>query len=270
MGSAQPSDPRQGFLEKGWRRFAHDPVLAAWVEHALPAARATVTDPDNARWLRCGGTWFAGVNVLPNDATGAIDGSAPLEGDAVRFVHDQLDLEGFGWDRAQVSVCYPGYPRPMPEESEAAFRFRRDRDAAHLDGLRREGDRRRRFLREHHGFILGIPMVETGEDASPLVVWEGSHALVRETFRDVFADTPADIWATIDVTDVYQTLRRRIFAECPRVPIHALPGESYLIHRLALHGVAPWKAGSRAGSDGRMIVYFRPAVGGAREWLEAP
>ena len=33
-----------------------------------PAARAAVSDPANAGWLRCGGTWFAGVDVLANDA----------------------------------------------------------------------------------------------------------------------------------------------------------------------------------------------------------
>ena len=36
------------FHEKGWVKFPFDPVLADWVEHALPAARASVTDPAHA------------------------------------------------------------------------------------------------------------------------------------------------------------------------------------------------------------------------------
>ena len=56
------------------------------------------------------------------------------------------------------------------------------------------------------------------------------------------------------------SLRRRIFAECPRVAVIARPGEAYAIHRLALHGVAPWQEEAPAGPDGRMIAYFRPAL----------
>ena len=275
MGCATPSEAELGglartFFDKGWCRIPHDVTLGGWVKHALPAARATVCDPGNAQWLRCGGTWFAGVNVLPNDSDGAVDGGPPLAGTAVDFIQNELGLGGFAWDRAQVSVCYPGYPRPMEQESEAAFRYRRDRDAAHLDGLLREGPERRRFLREHHGFILGIPMTETGEGASPLVVWEGSHEIVRNTFLEVFRDIEPLTWAGIDVTEVYQALRRRIFDQCPRVPVSAQPGECYVIHRLALHGVAPWAASARAPADGRMVVYFRPETSGPHSWLTAP
>ena len=37
---------------------------------------------------------------------------------------------------AQLSVIYPGYPKPRVGESEAAGRYRVKRDAAHLDGLK--------------------------------------------------------------------------------------------------------------------------------------
>ncbi len=273
MGCATPSEPAPGspirsFLENGWCRFPFDPVLAEWVEQTLPAARDTVTDPANTQWLRCGGTWFAGVNVLPNDGAGAIEGGPPIAGTAAEFIRDELALHGFTWDRAQVSVCYPGYPKPMPEETEAAFRYRRHRDAAHLDGLLREGPERRRFVREHHGFILGIPMVEAGEGASPLVVWEGSHETTRSTFREVFENVPPESRANLDVTEAYQALRRRIFDHCARVEVAAGPGEAYLVHRLALHGVAPWQPGATATQDGRMIVYFRPETGGPETWLD--
>lgn len=275
MGCATPSDPAPGelaraFFDKGWCRIPHDETLKAWVEQSLPAARAAVCDPANAQWLRCGGTWFAGVNVLPNDPSGAVDGGPSLAGAAIDFIKSELGLSDVDWDRAQVSVCYPGYPQPMEEESETAFRYRRDRDAAHLDGLLREGPDRRRFLREHHGFILGIPMVTAGEGASPFVVWEGSHEIVRSTFQEVFRDEDPRTWARIDLTEVYRALRRQIFDRCARVSVPARPGEAYVVHRLALHGVAPWAANAQAAADGRMVVYFRPETGGPRTWLTAP
>ena len=56
--------------ETGWCQFT-DPQLMSWVKQVLPAARATVTAPENSRWHRCEGTWFTGVNVLPNDCQAA-------------------------------------------------------------------------------------------------------------------------------------------------------------------------------------------------------
>ena len=45
-------------------------------------------------------------------------------------------------------------------------------------------------------------------------------------------------------------------------------GEAYLVHRLALHGIAPWGAGATAGE--RMVIYFRPESGDPAAWLRAP
>lgn len=258
------------FFARGWCRFERDPGLLEWIESALPAARACRDDPRQAEWLRYQRTWFAGVNALPNDARGALGAGGPLRGAAVEFIARELGLEGFAWDRAQVSICYPGYPQPMEGESEALLRYRRRRDAAHVDGLLREGTGRRRHLREHHGFILGIPMVECDAGASPFVVWEGSHEIMREVFRRRFAGLAPSAWEDEDVTEIYQQARERVFAECGRVEIHARPGEAYLAHRLVLHGMAPWREGASAGADGRMIVYFRPAVFGPHEWLNNP
>lgn len=258
------------FFGKGWCRFNYDKMLTRWISHALPDARKMVSAEQNAKWLRCGGTWFAGVNVMPNLADGAVGASGPIQGKVVDFIHDTLGLDGFDWDQAQVSVCYPGYPQPMCGESEAAFAYRRDRDAAHVDGLLPEGPQRRRHLRESHGFILGIPMVDFSPGASPLVVWEGSHEIIRETFNQVFQGKHADQWGEMDITGVYHDVREKIFNCCKRVEIYARPGEAYLLHRLALHGVAPWRGGARATSDGRMICYFRPQIGGPRDWLFNP
>ena len=77
---------KHAFFEKGWCRFPHDPTLAAWVSHALPVARDAVAEPEHAQWLRCGGTWFAGVNVLPNNASGAVGVGPVLAGQAVDFI----------------------------------------------------------------------------------------------------------------------------------------------------------------------------------------
>jgi len=50
----------------------------------------------------------------------------------------------------------------------------------------------------------------------------------------------------------------------------AAPGQAYLLHRLALHGVAPWADGAEASADGRMVAYFRPILpGGAAQSLGA-
>jgi hypothetical protein len=158
----------------------------------------------------------------------------------------------------------------MASESEAVFRYRVRRDAAHVDGLRREGVDRRRHLREHHGFILGVPLAEAGPGASPFVVWEGSHEIMRAAFRTRLAGIAPERWGDEDVTEAYHAARREAFEICRRVVVHARPGEAYLAHRLVLHGMAPWEPGAPAGPDGRMIAYFRPEVGGPDHWLNAP
>lgn len=260
---------KRHFFERGWCRFPHDSALLEWGHRALPAARRAIHDPENARHFLCGGTWFLGTNVLPNDATGSVSGGPTLTGKAIDFICDTLGLAPFAWDMGQVSVCYPGYPRSMESESEAAHRYRRNRDGAHIDGLLAEGPQKRRFLREYHAFLLGIPMVEARADASPLVVWEGSHEIIRGTFKVLFKDIAPQAWGDIDVTEAYWSARRKIFSSCDRVKIAAKPGEAYLVHRLSLHGIAPWSLGATSGPDGRMICYFRPQVRDPRDWLYA-
>lgn len=258
------------FFDKGWCRFPYDPVLADWVDGCRDAAQATVTAPEFDQWHRCEGTWFVGVNALPNDEVGAVNGGPALAGDAVSFIREALGMDEIAWDRGQVSVCYPGYPKPMESESDASFRFRRDRDAAHVDGLRKEGPDARRYLLECHGFILGIPLVAVGEGASPIAVWEGSHHLVRDAFEQAFDGVSADAWNEHDITEPYQAVRREIFKSCKRITLTAQPGEAYLIHRLTLHGISPWQNGATAGPDGRMIAYFRPELAQPRDWVYAP
>lgn len=260
----------KALLEKGWVHFAAEPEVARWARSACAVAEARVGDPaERERWLRCGGTWFVGVDTLPNDADGGVADSGPLVGhafEAARALYGDLPLH-----KGQVSVTYPGYPRRSDGESDAAFRYRVNRDAAHVDGLLAVGEDRRRMLKERHAYILGLPLSDTGPGASPMVVWEGSHHVMRDMFAESLGPRPEATWAEIDLTDRYQAARRRVFETCKRVEITATPGEAYLVHRFALHGVAPWAEGATASPKGRMIAYFRPELGsGHRDWLDLP
>ncbi len=260
--------PKERFLTQGWLRFPFDQAVAAWAAHALPHALTRVADPAFAHWLRCGGTWFVGVDALPNDSEGRVAGSPVLSGAVVEALRD------FGLERplhpAQVSVCYRGYPKPYEAESEAAFNYRLKRDAAHVDGLHGEGPARRRFLKEPHAYILGLPLNEVDERAAPLTVWSGSHRIMSRCFAEVYGALPPDRWPETDVTEAYQAARREAFETCERVPLPVRPGEATLLHRHLLHGVAPWPEDVPSTEHGRIIAYFRPEWASMDEWLVKP
>lgn len=251
----QPSSGSAETWRSGWIKFPYDPTLAAWVAVASQVAKTVTADPVMQRqWLQCEGTWFVGVDALPNDPLGYVGGSGPLLGDAVDFIHQRLGgLPAL--HPAQLSVMYPGYPRPRANETAAAFKFRQTRDAAHIDGILPEGPERRRKLVEPHAFILGLPLDQTPPGACPLVVWPDSPAIVRRHLKAAFAAQPAAPWSSLDITEAYAAARREVFATCPRLELPAQPGEAYLLHRLALHGVAPWRADS---AERRTVAYFRP------------
>lgn len=258
------------FLARGFVSFPADAPALAWARHAHPFGVAAARDPaHHAGWLRCGGTWFVGVDALPNDAEGLVAGGPPLAGAAMGFVREALGFR-LPLHRAQVSVCYPGYPQPSPEESEAAYGFRLRRDAAHVDGLLPEGPEMRRYVKEPHAYILGITLTRQSPDAAPLTVWEGSHLIMKEMFAAAFAGTPPEDWANVDVTDAYQAARRRVFETCRRIELPSGPGEAVLLHRHLLHGVAPWGENAKGPEEGRMIAYFRPEFPAMAEWLNAP
>lgn len=249
-------DPGPG--DVGWARIGPDPAIRAWADAARRAALhglATSTDP----W-RCGGTWFVGVDALANDPDGAVDGT-PFPWEALPLLPEPLH-------RAQLSVIRPGYPRPSPDESPAAFAFRRDRDGAHLDGLLPIGPARARMIREPHAWILGLPLNETS--AAPLTVWEGSHHILRAALTEALAPHAPETWGDIDITAAYQDARRKVFATCRRILLPVRPGEATLLHRLALHGVAAWQPGNTAPPEGRMIAYFRPMLADVESWLTKP
>lgn len=242
----------------GWQRIGPHPEILAWAEAARHAALATLATSQEP-W-RCGGTWFVGVDALPNASDGAVNGT--------RFPWSALPLTPEPLHKAQLSVIRPGYPRPSPEETPAAFAFRRDRDAAHLDGLLPIGPYKTRMVKEPHAWILGLPLNEA--PASPLTVWEGSDEIIRAALLRALAPHPVETRGEIDLTEPYQTARREIFATCRRIELPARPGEATLLHRMTLHGVAPWKSGDHAPPEGRMIAYLRPQVANVHHWLTAP
>jgi len=243
----------------GWAVLPWDARVAAWAAAAERVARDVVADPAmRARWLRHGGTWFVGVDALPNGPDGSVGGVA-----FAGAWDEVLDWRG-PWHRAQLSVVWPGYPQADADESPAAVRFRRDRDGAHLDGLLAEGPEKRRHLREPHAFVLGLPLTQMDAGRAPFVVWEGSHAIIGRAFASAFAGVAPQDWGALDVTEVYQSARREVFETCRRVEVTAGPGEAILCHRRAIHGTAPWRGGP---DDPRMVAWFRPVLDDVGMWL---
>ncbi|MGL4320427.1 MAG: hypothetical protein ACRCS3_06140, partial [Paracoccaceae bacterium] len=206
------------------------------------------------------GTWHVGLEALKNGPDGALGG--------VAFPWDALPITPMPLERGQVSVIRPGYPQPWEGEDGAAFAFRQKRDAAHLDGLLPVGAARQRMVKEPHAWILGIALNDHDADASPLTVWEGSHLVLGEALRGALADIPKADWGNVDLTAAYQAARRRVFDTCPRVTVPLRLGEASLLHRLTLHGMAPWADGAVAPDFGRMIAYFRPMLPSVAAWLD--
>ncbi|MGV8988393.1 MAG: hypothetical protein ACOH2H_19150 [Cypionkella sp.] len=244
----------------GWRHIGPTPAIADWARAALPAALAALKASDEP--LRCGGTWAVGLDLLPNDAAGRVGGVDLPWGD--------LGLAPVCLHKAQISAVFPGYPQPSTEESASAFAFRRNRDAAHLDGLLPVGPDRQRMVKEPHRWILGLPLNACDATAAPLVVWEGSPEILRAALQEALAPHPPKTWGDVDLTAAYTAARRRIFETCRRVELPVTPGEATLLHRLTLHGVAPWGEAAKAPSEGRIIAYFRPVLTRVQEWLERP
>lgn len=250
--------------QKGWAVFAEDARIRTWAEAARKVACRVIQDPQmQAKWLQCEGTWFVGVDALPTGVDGAIDG-VPLHGDVVDALTPLPPLHP-----AQLSVVWPGYPKPRAGEGAAAFGYRLRRDAAHVDGIIADGPDRRRRVTEPHAFILGLPLTPVDPGASPLVVWEGSHRIMQDALRDALAPHDPEDWARVDVTEAYKAARVRVFDTCVRVALPARPGQATLLHPLALHGVAPWERKAAGPPEGRMIAYFRPPMpGGIPAWLD--
>jgi hypothetical protein len=255
------------FLTQSYLTFPAEPSTVAWVQSVKPAALAAMADPANAHWWRCGRTWFVGVDALANDAEGGVGTGPALTGAAVDFVREGLQQPHPASHKAQVSVCLPGYPKRDEHESAAAHAFRVKRDSAHVDGLHGEGSPKRRFMRERHDYIFGISLSDGDEGAAPFVVWEGSHRIMQEALARAYEGLAPETWGDVDVTEIYQAARAQVFKTCARIELPARAGGAYVVHRFALHGVAPWVA-STLGQ--RAMVYFRPWQMSTADWLQGP
>lgn len=256
---------KAALAQDGFVILPHDQETARWADAARAAAEIRLDEAEMQKlWLRCQGTWFAGVDVLPNDRNGAV-GGVPLRGAALDLVED-LGWMPVRWHMGQVSVAFPGYPKPAEGETPAAARYRRNRDAAHVDGLLPLGSARRRYLKEPHAFVLGLPLNEAPADAAPLVAWQGSHRIIGQALRQVLSSHPPDRWPEIDLTDAYQSARRTCFEQCRRILLPAQPGMATLLHRHTLHGISPWLSD---GGTSRMIAYFRPMLSDMSQWVDA-
>ncbi len=237
----------------GWRKIGFDPAILAWAAAAHPLAVAALAGQER----RAGGTWAVGLDLLGNDAAGGVAGVALPWG--------VLGLDPVALHRAQLSAVYPGYPLSDPGEPAQANRYRLTRDAAHLDGLLAEGPDKSRRIAEPHGWILGLPLTDCR--ASPLVVWEGSAPIMQAGLRAALAGHPVARWGEVDVTGAYQAARAAVFASCRRVEVPVVRGEATLLHRLCVHGVAPWTDGADGPAEGRIIAYFRPQMASVAAWL---
>ncbi len=239
--------------QDGFVLFEADKRVIAWAKAARNCAEKlsripTIRDAN----FRHGRTWFVGVDMLPSGPDGRVAG-VPLNGPWEKHV------PSLAQHKAQVSIIFPEYPKQDFDESDANHRFRRKRCGAHVDGLLPEGPARRRYAREYHAYILGLPLNLVTD--APTVVWRGSHRIMQAALAEAIGKQAI---GTVDLTDAYQAARSAVFDTCEMVPLHACPGESYLLHRFALHGTAPWKGSEKTG---RMVAFFRPEFPNPADWL---
>ncbi|MFT4620773.1 MAG: hypothetical protein ACI9KS_001381 [Sulfitobacter sp.] len=244
------------FEADGWTFFPAEDATQRWVEAVLPLARTALETSER----RHGRTWAPGVDLLANGANGAVPGGPPLRGEATSKA--QSLFTPLALHRAQISAVWSGYPQRDAAESEANHRYRAKRDAAHIDGLLPEGPNRRRHLREAHAWVLGVGLGEAV--AAPLVIWPGSVSIFRTAFRRFYGPHPVQNWGDLDVTDLYQSLRRDVFETCARIEVPLCRGEAILLDRHMLHGTAPW---ADSGQGCRITAFFRPELPHWADWV---
>jgi hypothetical protein len=254
------------FGDTGYIKFNYDEQIVKWAECAKEKGSKILANPDQLReWLQCEGTWFVGVDVLPNDTGGGFY-KVKLPNVFSNFM-DKINVKPY--HKAQLSVIYPGYPRPRRGDSKSAFEYRLKRDAAHVDGLLPVGAQKRRYLIEPHGVILGVPLNNTHRGASPVVVWKGSHRIMRQEFSKILSNVPPSDWKNIDLTEAYKNARRQCFESCERTLINSPVGTGYALHPLLLHGITPWfSAKQGTESLNRQVAYFRPLLNNVQDWLK--
>ena len=255
------------FNRFGWAVLDPDKEMYEWIDQAKKISQQKL-DKNYfiKKQLRCGGTWFVGANFLKNDSHGKLNGVS-LKGKAVRSIVDRYGKLFSEWDQAQVSICYRGYPQPSKSETLASFNYRKNYFGAHLDGIIPIGQPKRRYAQQYHTFIFGIPLVNFNAFAAPLVVWEGSHQIMRDAISRRLLKSSVKLWKDLDITEIYQEARKEVFLKCEQKKIVVPLGGTYILHRQVLHGVMPWGKHGRSDEKGRMIAYFRPTLKEPQIWL---
>ena len=255
------------FDTHGWAAVSCDAQMLNWTRLAKEITMQKLDSISSKKGqLRCGGTWFVGVNFLNNDPSGRLN-NISFKGDAVKAITTRYGELFFGWDEAQISICYEGYPRQDENEPPGAFEYRKNRFGAHIDGILPVGEAKRRFAREFHAFIFGVPLVDCNEHTSPVVVWEGSHHIIREYISKALSNIPVNRWKNEDITEIYNSARREVFFKCKQKTILVPLGGSYIMHRFTLHGIMPWREKEKLKECGRMIAYFRPTFKEPKLWF---
>ena len=241
-------------IDTGFVQFDRTDEVATWAAEARKVAGDVLGAPA-PDMQRHGGTWYVGVDAIPNDAAGTLNGM-PLRGPWEGMV------PGLPLHPAQLSVVYRGYPARDAGTNDAAHSYLMKRDGAHVDGLL--GDATSRYLRDPHAFVLGIAL--TDAQACPLVVYAGSHDIMREAFMVAYAGMPPMMWADMDVGAIYRDARAEVFECCERVELPMTAGQSVLLHRMTVHGIAP-EGAKKVPAEGRMMAYFRPQMPDLKAWL---
>ena len=268
------------FIKNGWCFLDNGIENYRWIE----ATKANIRNKFRQKEykdsdFRSGSTWFAGINFLDNEIGGDVDGIS-FSSALWSQISGKFGVGIKYWDTAQVSICWKGYPRKDRSESEKAFKYRLKKYSSHVDGLIPIGSSRKRFAKEFHAFILGIPIINNRVDSAPLMVWEGSHKIFRNMFRKVYAGLSETEISNLDVTEIYQKYRRKVFSTCPVRKVFSHNNQPYILDRHLLHGIESWsvpigdpllphldKLFCTNPMSGRIVVYFRPAYKNPLDWI---
>ncbi len=265
--------------ENGWCFLNTDNDHYDWINEAkkqikFKFSQNLIKDKD----FRSGSTWFVGTNFLDNNSQGKI-GNRQLSKKIIDNISNYFGTKIQYWDKGQVSICWPGYPKKDTLESEKSFNFRIKRFASHIDGIIPLGLQKRRFAKEYHAFILGLPIMNNFKNNASLVVWEGSHKIFRNFFRNIYDGVSSNKISDTDITELYNECRNKVFTKCNVKKIVPNFKQPYLLDRHLLHGIDQWKdpnSGSYAIknkhlvnnlSNGRIVVYFRPVFSDPYDWI---
>ena len=265
--------------KNGWSFLNTDHIHYEWIAEAKEQLETKFHQKlYDYNDLRCGSTWFVGANFLDNSSNGNI-GTKSMSKIFFSNISKKFGPNIKYWDKAQVSICWPGYPKKDAKETKKSYDFRIKRFASHIDGIIPFGSKKRRFAKEFHAFILGFPLHNNCLDCAPLVLWEGSHKIFRNFFKEIYEGISFNKISNIDITELYNESRKKVFKNCEVKKITPQFKQPYLLDRHVLHGIDEWREKKNVKcspknhrllnslSDGRIIVYFRPVFFNPHDWI---